>query len=80
MDNQSIYDNIFCETFEVDKAALNDSFTFQNIETWDSVAHISMISKLEDAFDVMFDSTDILHKGWSYQFGIEVLKRYGVEF
>ena len=38
-----------------------------------------LISELEDTFDVLFDAEDILHYG-SYLNGIEILKRYGVDF
>jgi acyl carrier protein len=48
------------------------------VPQWDSVAHLSLISELEDAFDVMLDADDILHYG-SYEHGKEILKRYGVE-
>ena len=79
MDNLSKYKNIFCETFSVSEEMLDESFTFKDIAVWDSVAHLSLISNLEDTFDVMFDADDILHFG-SFLNGIEILKRYGVEF
>ena len=59
--------------------ALGESFTFRDVEQWDSVAHLSLISELEDAFDVMFDSEDILHYG-SYENGKKILAGYGVDF
>ena len=33
--------------------ALNEQFTFKDVPQWDSVAHLSLISELEDAFDVI---------------------------
>ena len=42
-----------------------------------SVAHLSLISELEDAFDVMFESNDILHYG-SYENGKIILEKYGI--
>lgn len=79
MDALKKYNQVFCETFEVTESALNESFTFSDVPAWDSVAHLSLISNLEDTFDVMFDAEDILHYG-SYLNGIEILKRYGVDF
>ena len=73
------YNSVFCETFCISEDVLNESFTFKDVAIWDSVSHLSLISSLEDAFDVMFDADDILHFG-SYLNGIEILKRYGVEF
>ena len=79
MDAINKYKQVFCETFNVSEDVLNESFTFRDVPVWDSVAHLSLISNLEDAFDVMFDAEDILHYG-SYLNGIEILKRYGVAF
>lgn len=79
MDALKKYNEVFCETFGVPESVLNEEFTFRGVEAWDSVAHLSLISNLEDAFDVMFEANDILHYG-SYLNGIEILKKYGVEF
>lgn len=73
------YKDIFVHVLGVHEEQLDEKFTFQNIQAWDSVAHLSLISELEDCFDVMFDSSDILHFG-SYLNGINILKKYGVEF
>ena len=65
--------------FGVSEDMLNASFSYNNVPQWDSVAHLSLISELEEAFDVMFDSEDILHYG-SYENGKKILKKYGIEF
>ena len=79
MTNLEKYQNAFVETLGVSADVLNETFTFKDVPVWDSVAHLSLISMLEDEFDVMFEAEDILHYG-SYLNGIEILKRYGVEF
>ena len=79
MTNMEKYQKIFCELFDIDVDSLDKDFTFANIEKWDSLAHLSLISELEDAFDVMFETDDILHFG-GFLNGMEILKRYGVEF
>lgn len=79
MDNKGKYIEVFRNIFGVDEAELGTSFTFKEIEYWDSIAHLNLISELEDTFDVMFETEDILHFG-SYLNGIEILKKYGVEF
>ncbi len=79
MDALDKYIEVFCNTFDVTDNDLNEEFTFHNISKWDSVAHLTLISNLEDTFDVLFDADDILNFG-SYLNGIEILKRYGVEF
>ena len=78
MDNLKKYKEIFCRVLSVDEDVLNENFTFKEVPQWDSVSHLSLISDLEEEFDVLFESDDILHYG-SYVNGIEILKRYGVE-
>ena len=73
------YKQIFKDLFGVDDNALNETFTFQNVDEWDSMTHLTLINELENAFDVMFDTEDILHFG-GYQNGIVILERYGVPF
>lgn len=79
MENREKYDSIFCTVFGVKKSDLGDSFTFKDIAEWDSVAHLNLISELEDAFDVMFETEDILNYV-SYLNGLNILKKYGVVF
>ena len=78
MSNLKKYKEVFCNVLSVPESVLNETFTFHDVEAWDSMAHFTLIAELEDAFDVMFDTEDILHYG-SYLNGIEILKRYGVE-
>ena len=78
MSNLEKYNDIFCRILNVDEKVLNETFTFQAVPQWDSVAHLSLISELEEAFDVFFESDDILHYG-SYENGKKILAKYGVE-
>ena len=79
MSNSDKYKNIFMEIFSVDAEELNSNFNFQDVEKWDSLTHLTLISELEDAFEVMFETEDILHFG-GYENGKKILARYGVEF
>lgn len=79
MKNREKYAEIFCNVFGVGKEDLNGEFTFKNIDEWDSLTHLTLISELEDVFDVMFETDDILHFG-GYENGLKILARYGVVF
>ncbi len=80
MTNLEKYNSAFKETFEIgdDKLA---GFKYQDIEAWDSVGHMSLIAALEDAFDIMLDTDDIIDFN-SYEKGKELLAKadYGVKF
>lgn len=79
MSNRERYNQCFVRTFDVAEEALNGSFNFNEIESWDSMSHLTLISELEETFEVMFESEDILHFG-GYENGMKILARYGVEF
>lgn len=79
MSNNEKYRNIFMEIFFVEAEKLNSSFNFKDVEEWDSLTHLTLISELEDAFGIMFETDDILHFG-GYENGKIILAKYGVEF
>lgn len=80
MTNLEKYNNAFTEAFEITDAELA-GLKYQDIQAWDSVGHMSLIAALEDAFDIMMDTDDIIDLS-SYEKGMEILAKdeYGVEF
>lgn len=61
----------------VNASTLNDDFSKESVDTWDSVHQLNIIALLEESFDVMFDPEDIM-EFTSYGKGREILKRYDV--
>ena len=78
MNNIDKYSNVFTETFNVGKDELN-GLTYQSISEWDSVGHMSLIAALEEKFDIMFDTEDIIDFS-SFDKGKELLRKYEIEF
>jgi acyl carrier protein len=72
------YNKIFIELFSV---RLDDveKLTYQGIPAWDSIGHMQLISRIEDEFDILFETNDIINFS-SYNIGIDILKKYNVEF
>lgn len=79
MSNDEKYLQIFKDIFNVDESELNENFTFKDVDSWDSLTHLTLISELEETFDVMFETEDILHYG-GFLNGKEILKKYGIDF
>lgn len=77
MSNLEKYNQAFIETFGVEASTLEE-LIYMGIEQWDSVGHMSLVAAIEDAFDVMMDTDDIIDFS-SYKKGIEILKKYEVE-
>lgn len=78
MTNLEKYKNVFCENLNVTEDQLA-GLKYQGTELWDSVGHMTLVAALEDAFDIMFDTDDIIDLS-SYEKGQEILKKYDVEF
>lgn len=78
MTNLEKYQNAFIDVFSATKDQLNENFRMSNVETWDSVTQMSLISELEDAFDILIDTDDVFAID-SYTAGIDILKKYEVE-
>ena len=52
-------ENIFREVFDDDQLQLSDSLSSETMPTWDSLAHIRLISALEDELSLTFTLEDI---------------------
>lgn len=78
MTNLEKYNQVFCETLQVTEDKLA-GLKYQDVELWDSVGHMTLVAALEDAFDIMLDTDDIIDLS-SYEKGMEILKKYDVEF
>lgn len=78
MTNIEKYNAAFVEVFGVKEEALNENFSKDNVDGWDSVHQLNIISILEESFDVMFEPEEIM-EFTSYGKGCEILSRYGVD-
>jgi len=74
MTNLEKYNNAFCESFHIGEDCL-PGLVYQSIDAWDSVGHMTLVAALEDAFDIMMDTDDIIDLS-SYEKGKEILKKY----
>ena len=72
--NLEKYSNIFAETFEIDPSKTSE-LTYQSIPAWDSVGHMTLIAALEDAFDIMMETDDIIDFN-SFEKGKVILAKY----
>ena len=79
MTNLEKYNQAFMDNYELTADKLS-GVTYQSIPLWDSVGHMNLVAALEDAFDIMLETDDIIDLS-SYEKGIEILKNnYNVQF
>lgn len=76
MGNLKKYNECYMHSFQIAEDQLQ-SLTYQSITAWDSVGHMNLIAALEEAFDIMMDTDDIIDLS-SYEKGKEILKKYDV--
>lgn len=77
MTNLEKYTKAFEETFNITKDQ-TEGLEYQGIGEWDSVGHMSLIAALEETFDIMMDTDDIIDFS-SFEKGKELLAKYDVE-
>lgn len=79
MNNYEKYLKVFTDLFAVsDEDA--EKLEYQGITEWDSVGHMGLIAAIEEAFDIMMDTDDIIELS-SFEKGKEILtKNYSIEF
>ncbi|MCR5726944.1 MAG: acyl carrier protein [Lachnospiraceae bacterium] len=76
MSNKEKYNKAFIESLDVEESQLA-GLKYQDVPAWDSVGHMGLISELEDAFDIQFETDDIVDFN-SYEKGIELIAKYGI--
>jgi len=77
MTNYEKYVHSFVENFEVEEVQVK-GLTYQSVDNWDSIGHMNLIASLEDDFDIMMETDDIIDFS-SFEKGIEIMAKYGVD-
>ena len=57
MGREEIYERlneVFRDVFDDDSISVGDATTAADVEGWDSLVHISLLSAIEDEFDIEF--------------------------
>lgn len=60
MSNTEKLNGIFIEELEIEASLIEDGLKYASIPEWDSIAHMSLVASIEEAFDIMLDTTDII--------------------
>jgi len=67
----------FATALNVETQIVTDELAYNTIPQWDSTAHMALIAELEDVFDIMLDTDDIIDMS-SVAKAKEIIKKYGV--
>lgn len=69
----------FAEGLGISKRTDFEHLEYRGIEEWDSVAHMQLVSEIEDEFDLMLDTDDVIDMS-SFRRAREILGKYGIQF
>ena len=79
MDNKEKYKSIFIESLAIDRSKFNENIKYNEIPEWDSIGHMTLMSGLEDGFNIAIETDDIVDFS-SFKKGLELLERHKIEF
>ena len=77
MSNKEKYQDIFIKSLSIDSKKFNENLKYNEIPEWDSIAHMTLISGIEEGFNITMETDDIIDFS-SYNKGIEILTKYKV--
>ena len=77
MDNKEKYKSIFIESLAIDRSKFNENIKYNEIPEWDSIGHMTLMSGLEEGFNIAIETDDIVDFS-SFKKGIEILKKYKI--
>jgi acyl carrier protein len=78
MSNLERYNTVFTSVFNVELDALTNDFSSETVDNWDSITQLSLVTDIEDEFDIMLDTEDILEFK-SYEIGKKIVAKYEIE-
>jgi len=77
MSNQEKFKQAFAAGLQIETQRVIDELSYDSIPEWDSIAHMQLIAQLEQAFDVMLDTDDVIAMS-SVGKAREILAKYGI--
>jgi acyl carrier protein len=70
-------EDVFSETLGIERARVVDGLEYNSIKEWDSVAHMALIAALEENYDIMLETEDVIDMS-SVGRAREILSKYSV--
>ena len=72
------YKNTFIKSLSIEKENFQESLEYNQIPEWDSIGHMTLMSGLEEEFNISLETDDIVDFS-SYVKGKEILKKYNID-
>jgi acyl carrier protein len=80
MPNTDTLRQVFVTSLGINEKELSDTLAYNSIRQWDSLGHMTLISGIDQAFDIMMDPDDIVALS-TFSKAKEILtEKYGIHF
>ena len=78
MTNLEKYKKAYIESLSLENDFKVEDLEYNGIPEWDSIGHMTLVSAIEDEFDISMETDDIIDLS-SFKKGIEILSKYKIE-
>tara|TARA_A100001015_G_C14761558_1_gene621648 strand:- start:80 stop:322 length:243 start_codon:yes stop_codon:yes gene_type:complete len=72
------YSEIFRSSLNLDENKFSVEIQYNEVDEWDSIGHMTLISALEEEYKITFETDDIIDFS-SFKKGIEILKKNKID-
>lgn len=76
--SKAVVHSVFTDLLSLQEPVDWATVKYQEVEGWDSVAHMAIVAELEDQLEIMLDTEDIIEMS-SVERTLEILAKYGVD-
>ena len=76
--NQKLKD-AFSQALGLDGGTAYESLAYGSTQGWDSVAHMGLVAEIENTFDIMLATDDVIDLS-SFPKARQILGKYGIRF
>ena len=77
MSNSKVYKDVFINSLSIELNKFSEKLKYNEIPEWDSIGHMTLMSGLEEGFNISIETDDIVDFS-SYKKGVEILKKYEI--
>ena len=77
--NKKKFIKLFATSLNISEDKVNENIKYNEIEEWDSIGHMSLMSAIEDEFKISLETDDIIDFS-SFKKGTEILGKYKINF
>jgi len=66
---------IFATSLDISENLVTDDLRYAEIPQWDSVAHMALVAAIEEGFDIMIDTEDVIDMS-SFEKAKQIVTKY----